>query len=125
MTSNGGSLLLREADRLFDFTGRLAACFIYYRNPKRIDHPLKTLVAQRVMALALGYEDINDHDRLRDDTALALACGCADVTGAERVRDRDWGHALAGSSTLNRLELVRRRRQPRTGTRRSSRIRVP
>ena len=105
MTSDGGALLLREADRLFDVTGRLAACFIDYRNPLRIEHPRKTLVAQRVMALGLGYEDINDHDRLRDDTALALACGCADVTGAERVRARDRGHALAGSSTLNRLEL--------------------
>ena len=84
MTSDGGALLLREADRLFDVTGRLAACFIDYRNPLRIEHPRKTLVAQRVMALGLGYEDINDHDRLRDDTALALACSCADVTGATR-----------------------------------------
>ena len=68
MTSDGGSLLLREADRLFDFTGRLAACFIYHRTPERIDHLLKTLVAQRVMALALGCEDINGHDRLREAT---------------------------------------------------------
>ena len=103
MTSDGGALLLREADRLFDVTGRFAACFVDHRNPLRIEHDLKTLVAQRVIALALGYEDINDHDRLRDDTALALASGCADVTGAGRVRERDRGHALAASSTLNRV----------------------
>ena len=107
MTSDAGALLLREADRLFDVTGRLAACFVDHRSPLRIEHHLETLVAQRVMALALGYEDINDHDRFRDDTALALALasGCADVTGAGRVRERDRGHALAASSTLNRLEL--------------------
>ena len=58
-----------------------------------------------MLSLAAGYEDLNDHDRLRDDSALALASGCADVTGEERVRERDRGHALAGSSTLNRLEL--------------------
>ena len=103
MTSDGGVLLLREANRLFNVTGRLADCFVDYRHPGRIEHPVETLVAQRVMGLALGYEDINDHDRLRDDSALAMACGCRDVTGAKRVRSR--GHPLAGSSTLNRLEL--------------------
>ena len=87
MTSDGGALLLRKADRLFNVTGRLAACFIDYRAPTRIDHLLKTLVAQPVMALTLGCEDINDHDRLRDDTALALVSGCADVTGTAYVGD--------------------------------------
>ena len=105
LTSDSGVLLLREADRLFDVTGRLAACFSDYRNPARVEHRLETLIAQRVLSLAAGYEDLNDHDRLRDDSALALASGCADVTGEERVRERDRGHALAGSSTLNRLEL--------------------
>ena len=105
LTSDSGVLLLREADRLFDVTGRLAACFIDHRDPARVEHRLDTLVAQRVLALAAGYEDLNDHDRLRDDSALALASGCADVTGAQRMRERDRGHALAGSSTLNRLEL--------------------
>ena len=98
-------LLLREADRLFDVTGRLAACFADHRDPDRVEHPLQTLIAQRVLGLAAGYEDLNDHDRLRDDSALALASGCADVTGEQRARERDRGHALAGSSTLNRLEL--------------------
>ncbi len=76
MTSDGGALLLREADRLFDVTGRLAACFADYRDQRRCEHSVALLVAQRVMALALGYEDLNDHHRLRDDAAFALACGC-------------------------------------------------
>ncbi len=105
MTSDGGALLLREADRLFDVTGRLAACFADYRDQRRCEHSVALLVAQRVMALALGYEDLNDHDRLRDDAAFALACGCTDLTGSHRPRLRDRGHALAASSTLNRLEL--------------------
>ena len=105
MSSDGGALLLRSADMLFDVTSRLAACFTDHRKPERIEHALPVLVAQRVMGIALGYEDINDHDRLRDDSALALAVGCDDLTGDDRARERDRGHPLAGSSTLNRLEL--------------------
>ena len=70
MTSDGGALLLREADRLFDVTGRLAACFADYRDQRRCEHSVALLVAQRVMALALGYEDLNDHDRLLVDLFL-------------------------------------------------------
>ncbi len=103
LTTDGGVLLLREVDRRFRVTSRLAACF--RDHPRRIEHRLETLVAQRVLALAAGYEDLNDHDRLRADSAFALASGCADVTGERRRRARDRGHALAGSSTLNRLEL--------------------
>ena len=105
LTTDGGVLLLREVDRRFRVTARLAACFRDHRDPRRIEHRLETLVAQRVLALAAGYEDLNDHDRLRADSAFALASGCADVTGEGRRRARDRGHALAGSSTLNRLEL--------------------
>ncbi|MDE0023772.1 MAG: transposase [Spirochaetaceae bacterium] len=83
----------------------MAACFTDYRDPERAEHPLQIPIAQRVLGLAAGYEDLNDHDRLRDDSALALASGCADVTGEQRLRERDRGHALAGSSALNRLEL--------------------
>ena len=107
MTSDGGALLLREADHLFNVTQRVADAFADYRDPVRIEHDVKTLVAQRIFALALGYEDLNDHDRLRDDPALALACGNDDVEGERRVRERDRGHVLAASSTLNRLELSR------------------
>ena len=103
LTTDGGVLLLREVDRRFRVTSRLAACF--RDHPRRIEHCLETLVAQRVLALAAGYEDLNDHDRLRADSAFALASGCADVTGERRRRARARGHALAGSSTLNRLEL--------------------
>ena len=103
LTTDGGVLLLREVDRRFRVTSRLAACF--RDHPRRIEHRLETLVAQRVLALAAGYEDLNDHDRLRADSAFALASGCADVTGERRRGARDRGHALAGSSTLNRLEL--------------------
>ena len=105
LTTDGGVLLLREVDRRFQVTSRLAACFRDHRDPRRIEHRLETLVAQRVLALAAGYEDLNDHDRLRADSAFALASGCTDVTGERRRRARDRGHALAGSSTLNRLEL--------------------
>ena len=84
-------------------TGRLAACFVDHRNSVRVEHRLETLIAQRVLGLAIGCEDLNDQDRLRDDSALTLASGCTDVTREQPVRERDRGHALAGSSTLNRL----------------------
>ena len=105
LSSDGGALLLREADNVFGVTGRLAGCFSDHRDSERSEHELDCLVAQRVMAIALGYEDLNDHDQLRDDSVLALAVGRGDITGADRVRERDRGHPLASSSTLNRLEL--------------------
>ena len=100
LCSDGGAVLLRAANQAFQVTGRLAACFIDHRNPARVEHSLESLLGQRLFALALGYEDINDHDRLRDDSLLALA-----LDGQSRRRERDRGYALAGSSTLNRLEL--------------------
>ena len=62
------------------------------------------LVKQRILGIVAGYEDVNDHETLRDDALLALACGQEDLVGAHRPRERDRGHALAGKSTLNRLE---------------------
>ncbi len=76
-----------------------------HRNPRRCEHSLQRLLAQRLFGLALGYEDLCDHDRLRDDSLLALALGSDDLSGERRLRERDRGHPLAGSSTLNRLEL--------------------
>ena len=105
LCSDGGAVLVRATNQAFQVTGRLAACFIDHRNPARVEHSLESLLRQRVFALALGYEDINDHDRLRDDSLLALALDGPDLTGQSRRRERDRGHALAGSSTLNRLEL--------------------
>jgi hypothetical protein len=104
ISSDGGLLLLREVAQRTGLLERFAHCFTDYRDPRRIEHKVEALVAQRVLALAQGYEDLNDHDALRDDPLLALAVGKPDLTGAQRLRGRDQGHALAGKSTLNRLE---------------------
>jgi hypothetical protein len=105
ITSDGGGLLLREVDRRVGLLDRLSACFTDYRNPNSIEHSVSELVAQRVYGLALGYADLNDHDALRADSVLALLAGKRDLTGESRERERDRGYPLAGSSTLNRLEL--------------------
>ncbi len=105
ITSDGGGLLLREVDRRLGLLERLAGCFSDYRNPNAIEHSVVALVAQRVFGLALGYEDLNDHDVLRKDSVLALLVGKQDLTGEARVREQDRGHPLAASNTLNRLEL--------------------
>jgi hypothetical protein len=106
ITSDGGGLLLREVDGLTGIIGQFAACFADHRNPEFTEHTKEELVAQRVYALALGYEDVNDHDRLRHDTMLGVLAGKADPTGEDRIRKRDRGKACAGKSTLNRLELT-------------------
>lgn len=106
ITSDGGALLLRKAEQLTGIIRQFAACFDDHRNPDRIEHSVEELVAQRVHALALGYEDLNDHDDLRLDPLLAAVVGKADPTGEARRRRRDRGKALAGKSTLNRLELT-------------------
>jgi hypothetical protein len=105
ITSDGGGLLLREVDTRIGLLERLAGCFNDYRNPNAIEHSVSALVAQRVYGLALGYEDLNDHDVLRKDSVLALLVGKQDLTGDARVREQDRGNPLAGSNTLNRLEL--------------------
>jgi len=104
ISSDAGVLLLREVAERTGWLRRFAACFTDHRDPERIEHTVEELVAQRVFALACGYEDLNDHDVLRDDALLAVAAGKRDATGARRPRARDRGHALAGKSTLNRLE---------------------
>ena len=104
ISSDGGLLLLREVAQRSGLLERFAGCFNDYRDPRLIEHQVAELIAQRVLALAQGYEDLNDHDTLRDDPLLALAAGKQDLIGTQRVRARDRGHALAGKSTLNRLE---------------------
>jgi hypothetical protein len=106
ISSDGGCLLLAEVDQRLHLLPRLAACFTDYRDPDLIEHPVLDLVRQRVYGLALGYDDLNDHDRLRLDPLLATLVGKADPTGQERLREQDRGKALAGKSTLNRLELT-------------------
>jgi hypothetical protein len=86
--------------------GKMAACFVDHRDPKRIEHTVEEMLSQRVLGLACGYEDLNDHDSLRDDAVFAVAVGKEDVLGEHRERKRDRGHALSGKSTLNRLELT-------------------
>jgi len=106
ITSDGGALLLRKTEELTGVVRQFAACFTDHRNPALIEHTVEELVAQRVYALALGYEDLNDHDDLRRDPLLAVVVGKSDPAGKTRRRPRDRGKALAGKSTLNRLELT-------------------
>ncbi len=106
ISSDGGALALREVDLRLGVMSRLAACFTDHRHPGMIDHDVRSLLAQRIHAIALGYEDLNDHDQLMHDTLLATVVGRKDPTGQSRSRERDKGAALASSSTLNRLELA-------------------
>lgn len=95
LTTDGGSLLLRQADRKIGLLRRVTSCFKDYRQPERIEHRLEEMLAQRVYGLALGYEDLNDHEQLRQDPLWGVLAG-----------KRDLGEPLAGKSTLNRLELT-------------------
>jgi hypothetical protein len=106
ITSDAGGLLLREVEKRTGIIAQFAACFRDHRDPERIEHTVEELVAQRVYALALGYEDLNDHDQLRHDPLLAVLAEKPDPSGESRARERDQGKALAGKSTLNRLELT-------------------
>jgi Transposase DDE domain group 1 len=104
ISSDGGVVLLREVDRKLGVIERFAECFVDHRSPESIEHPVEDLLRQRVFGLALGYEDLVDHDELRRDALLAACVGKQDPTGRDRKRERDRGSALAGKSTLNRLE---------------------
>ncbi len=95
ISSDGGALLLRETDRRIRLLERFSQCFLDGRNPALIEHRIEEMLAQRVYGLALGYEDLNDHEQLRHDPLLGVLVGKAEP-GQE---------ALAGKSTLNRLEL--------------------
>ena len=97
ITSDGGGLLLREVEKRTAILHQFAACFTDYRNADLIEHTVEELVAQRVYGLALGYEDLNDHEELRNDPLLAVLV----------EKSHPGEEALAGKSTLNRLELTR------------------
>lgn len=107
ITSDAGGLLLAEVDRRICLLDGFAACFTDHRDCTRVDHDVGELVRQRVLALALGYEDLNDHDTLSADPLLAVLVGKRDPKGGDRRREAHRGRALASSSTLNRLELAR------------------
>jgi len=107
ISSDGGALLLRETDERFGITSQLASCFTDHRDSDLIEHDVMELLRQRIYGIALGYEDLNDHDDLMRDPLLAVALGKADPEGKERRRKSDVGKALASSSTLNRLELTK------------------
>jgi len=105
LSSDGGVLLLRQIDQGLGLSRSLAGCFADTRDQRFVDHTLPQLLAQRLYGLALGYEDLNDHDRLRHDPLLASACDKRDPLGADRLLPHHRGAALAGPATLNRLEL--------------------
>jgi hypothetical protein len=98
MTSDAGGLLLGAVDRSVGLVDRLTQCFADARCPQLIEHEVRTLVGQRVFALALGYEDLIDHDNLRHDPVMAV------LAGKLEARRKDCA-PVAGKSTLNRLEL--------------------
>lgn len=106
ITSDAGGLLLRETEQVTQIIEQFARCFVDHRDPDKIEHTVYDLVSQRVYGLALGYEDLNDHDVLRSDPLLAVMVGKKDPTGSDRIREEDRGKPLAGKSTLNRLELT-------------------
>ena len=100
VTSDAGALLLGATDRAIDLVGRFADCFRDHRRQDLIEHTVGTLIGQRVFGIALGYEDLNDHDELRHDPLLAV------LSGKLAARRQDCA-PVAGKSTLNRLELSR------------------
>ena len=105
ITSDAGSLLLREIEEKHGIIARAAQWFTDWRDPGRVEHSIEELLRQRVFGLVLGYSDLNDHEELRLDPVLAAAVGKVDPKGEDRKRQADRGAALAGKSTLNRLEL--------------------
>jgi len=105
LSSDGGVLLLRQVDANLGLTQALAQCFQDERQQALVDHSVRQLLAQRLYGLALGYEDLNDHAQLRRDPLLAAACDKEDPLGLQRWNPLHRGMALAGPSTLNRMEL--------------------
>lgn len=99
ITSDAGGLLLREVDAKFKFIEQFASCFDDHRSPHLTVHSLQELLSQRIFGIALGYEDLNDHEELRHDPLMAVLAGKINPVLPE-------GFALAGKSTLNRFELT-------------------
>jgi Txe/YoeB family toxin of Txe-Axe toxin-antitoxin module len=104
ITTDTGGLLVREVAEKMDFFEKAAGCFTDYRDPDRREHEVSQLLAQRVIGLAQGYEDLNDHDELREDPTWATLAGKEDPTGEDRTQEADQGKPLASKATLGRLE---------------------
>jgi hypothetical protein len=104
ISSDAGGVLLREVEKRTGTMERLSSCFRDYRNEDRIEHSVESLLKQRVFGIALGYEDLNDHDSLRHDVVMGLLSEKQDPSGRDRLREDDQGKPIAGKSTLNRLE---------------------
>ena len=100
MTSEAGATLLGATDRQIGLVERFAGCFSDHRAAELIEHTVPTLVGQRLFGIALGYEDLIDHDQLRHDPVMAVLGGKLEAKRADCA-------PLAGKSTLNRLELSR------------------
>ena len=94
ISSDGGAMLLRQTERRLNLVSRLAECFLDGRHQKQVEHSVLEMLSQRIYGLALGYEDINDHEQLRHDPVFSILAGRAELE-----------EPLAGKSTLNRLEL--------------------
>src|ERR1700690_3910948 len=94
ISSDGGAFLLRQVDRRLNLLARFGQCFLDGRNQALVEHSIPEMVAQRVYGLALGYEDLNDHEQLRKDPVFGILAGREDLE-----------EPLAGKSTLNRMEL--------------------
>ena len=104
ISSDAGGVLLREVEKRTGTMERLSSCFRDYRNEDRIEDSVESLLKQRVFGIALGYEDLNDHDSLRHDVVMGLLSEKQDPSGRDRLREDDQGKPIAGKSTLNRLE---------------------
>jgi Transposase DDE domain group 1 len=98
ITSDAGALLLGATDRVIRLVDRVASCFVDRRSQAHVEHSVATLVGQRIIGIALGYEDLNDHETLRHDPLMAVLAGKLEARRADCA-------AVAGKSTLNRLEL--------------------
>src|ERR1700687_6051986 len=94
ISSDGGAFLLRQTDKRLNLLPRLAGCFLDGRNQDQVEHSILEMLSQRIYGLALGYEDINDHEQLRTDPVFGV------LAGREELEE-----PLAGKSTLNRMEL--------------------
>jgi hypothetical protein len=94
ISSDGGAFLLRQTDQRLNLLPRLAHCFLDGRNQEQVEHSILEMLSQRIYGLALGYEDINDHEQLRNDPVFGVLAGREDLDAP-----------LAGKSTLNRMEL--------------------